>query len=471
MTRDEANALLWQAGDTSWRLPPRPLAVYNDIRAGWGQNPYVLLAHRNFWKSGVALTIADEECRRASGRLWAVILKTKDHATKVVRSLMRFLLASCPESLRPTPLRSDFSWQYPNGSQILFFGADSDHIETARGMGFDGAIFDEAGHQDNLRENLHSIILPALAKRGRGQVIMPSTPSKIPGHYFELLCEQARAAGRFAFVPASQNPDLTPEWRAARAKECGGVDSLDYRVEYECEFVADPTTTVLPSVTQARIAGTDGRPALVQPVAVRRDREWYCAMDIGGKHLTGLLWGYYEPETDSVHVAREWASRNTTGPEVARGVMATEAALWGATPPKYFERWSDNNQLGFLWELDTGHKLRFYPTRKDDKIAQLSSLRKLIEEGKLVLDPSCVLTLATFRKAQWATGLQSRGFAETPEIGHADLLDAALYLCRNVRRRPYPVQVPDMLEQARGIMGARPRSEGMRRLAETLEAN
>jgi hypothetical protein len=261
---------------------------------------------------------------------------------------------------------------------------------------------------------------------------------------------------------------LSQAWREARAKECGGFESIDYRVEYECEFVSDPTTTVLPDVTPARIAGTDGKPALVQPVIVRLDREWYCSMDIGGKHLTGCLWGYYEPATDTVHIAREWATRNSTGPEVARGVTTVESGLWAA-PPKYYERWSDNNQLGFLWELDTGHKLRFQPTRKDDKIAQLSSLRRLISDGKLIIDPSCLLTLTTFRKAQWAQGLTSRGFAETPEIGHADLLDAALYLVRNVRRRPYPTQLPSF-DQVVGLPGARNKyaSDGMRQLAEAM---
>jgi hypothetical protein len=352
---------------------------------------------------------------------------------------------------------------------MLFFGADHEHIETARGLGLSGAIFDEAGHQDGLQENLHSIILPALAKRGQGQVIMVSTPSKLPGHYFEQLCGLVRGTTRWAFMPASANLDLSQEWRAARAAECGGFDSLDYRVEYECQFVTDPATTVLPNVTQSRIDGTDGKPALVQPVAVPLNREWYRSLDIGGKHLTALLWGYYEPEDDSVRIAREWTSRNTTGPEIARGILSVEQQLFQVGRPEYLEGWSDNNQLGFLYELDTGYAIRFRPTRKDDKIAQLSSLRRMVGDGKLVLDPSCKLTLATFRQAQWAQGLTSRGFAEGPEIGHADLLDAALYLVRNVRRRPYPEAVLTF-EQQIGMPGARGQSRrpGIRKLSTAL---
>lgn len=464
---------MWGAGRSAWRLPRTPRSVYDSIRAHWNHGPFdVVLAHRNFHKTMLSVTIADEECRRLPNQVWGIGLKTKDHAAKVIKPIMRYYLQGCPEYLQPKPLKSDFAWSYPNGSGLFFFGADHEHIETARGRGFHGFIFDEAGHQENLRDNLRSIILPALAKLGRGHAIAISTPSTKPGHYFEEMCEEAKQRGRLSFVPASGNPDLTDEWRAARAAECGGFESLDYLREYECKFVNDPRTTVLPNVTEARIHGLDGKPALVQPLEILMLREWYRSMDIGGKHMTGVLWGYYEAEDDSVRIVREFTDRNASEVELAAGIQGTELGLWPQMRPAYLEGWADTNNVYLLHNLHAQWKISFKPTRKDEKMAQIGILRKMISEGKFIISPECPQLLATLKRAQWAeTGNTNKGFAEDPAIGHADLLDAALYLVRNVKRRAYPQAMPSMEAQI-GMppdrMERQLRTPGMRALRQRL---
>lgn len=471
---DPATPRLWSWGRTNCLLPDAPRAVYNQIRANWGRSPFVVLAHRNFHKTQIAITIADEECRRAKGISWAIILKTKEHAQDVIEPAMDYYLRSCPVEMRPRSIQSKMRWVYENGSGLYFFGSDHEHIETARGRGFNGAIFDEAGHQENLQKNIRSVILPAIAKLGEGMVVAISTPSTEPGHYFEALVEDARLAGRLAFVPASQNTDVDDGWRAARAAECGGFDSLDYLREYECRFVTDPATTVLPGVTEARIRGDDGKPALVQRVPIKLDREWYCAMDIGGKHLTGLLWGYYEPESDTVFVKLDLTDRNAATLDLARQIIEAEQALFPGpvNRPEYLHRWADNNNLFLLHDLARLHRISFRATRKDQKMAQIGSLRKLIAEGKFIIDESCKQLLLTLKTAQWkATGKTDAGFAEDPAIGHADLLDAALYLIRNVIRRPYPKAVLTLEQQAFMPQAVPPLSTpGLRRMSEVLSA-
>lgn len=470
MNKERIAAALWAAGRTAWALPPVPRRVYEAIRGKWGLGPYVVLAHRNFHKTMLAVTLADEECRRLPNRAWAIVLKTKDHAAKVIKPIMRHYLRNCPEHLRPKPLKSDFAWAYPNGSGLYFFGADHEHIETARGRGFHGALLDEGGHQENLRDNVRSILLPALAKLGRGQLIVISTPSKKPGHHFEQMVEEAKTAGLLSFMPASLNADLTDAWRAARAAECGGFDSIEYQTEYECKFVNDPLTTVLPNVTEARIRGTDGKPALVQRVESKMNREWYRSMDIGGKHMTGVLWGFYEPGDDSVRIVRELTDRNASEVELSKGIHETEQKLWPTARPEYLESWADTNNVYLLHNLHTSFGITFRPTRKDEKMAQIGILRRMISDGHFVIDEGCPQLLATLKRAQWAaTGQTNRGFAEDPQIGHADLLDAALYLVRNVSRRPYPKPLPTVEDHAGVRWNERPlRTPGMRKLREVL---
>jgi len=455
-----AQASLWSSGGIArTKFWPSQIPLYDAIRKSWGQGPFAALCHRNAGKSTVLIGIADEECRRVPNTPCALITDTKDHAQKIADEKMSEYLEGCPRSLRPVHTDSKHIWRYRNGSILWLYGADDHrHIKTLRGLALRFVGLDEAGHIEGtngvgLSIILRSILLPSLAKRVKtqphrpGQVVLASTSPLVVGHEFWSVWKECEAAGRAFFLPISGNADFTDEYRAARAAECGGFDSPDYRREYECAEISDPNTTVLPNVTRARIHGADGKPALVQQVKAPTPREWYRAMDIGGKHLTGVLWGFYELADDSVQIVAELTDRNASAPELAEGIRLMEKRLWGDHPPEYLESWADNNNLYLLHELDTRYGIRFYATRKDEKMAQLSSLRQMISDGKLILDLSCVQTLATFRKAQWAQGITSRGFAETPEIGHADLLDAALYLVRNVRRRPYPVPELSFEEQ------------------------
>ena len=470
MTPEQRRSALWRAGRTAWKLRPTPRRIYEQIKANKGRNPQVIVAHRNFAKTTLAVTVADERCRQNPGHRVVVALRTKDQTASVIREIMGHYLQDCPTTLRPLPVKSEYTWRYPNGSEVFFFGGDNQAIESARGRGFHDGIFDEGGFQRDLAYNVRSVVLPAMAKLGGdGFLLIPSTPSREPGHDFEVLYEQARADNRAARVSVVENPDLTPEWIADRARECGGEDSIDFRREYLCQFLADPDIVVLPGVTEERIAGTDGRPALVQPVPVNMIREWYASMDIGGRHLTGVLWGYYDydpadPMNGTVRIARELIHRNASTPELARDITRAERALFGDRFPSYFERWADNNNLFLLHDLaKPPFRVVFQATQKDEKMAQVGILRRLIADGRFVIDPSCVTLLRTLRTAQWAT--TGKGFAEASDIGHADLLDAALYLVRNVRRRPYPQPMPTLMEQMR-IPGAPPehRSAGIRAL-------
>ena len=84
------------------------------------------------------------------------------------------------------------------------------------------------------------------------------------------------------------------------------------------------------------------------------------------------------------------------------------------------------------------HKLGVMPTRKDDKEAQVNALRMLVKDENIRIDPSCTMLIGTLRTAVWNKARTS--FERLREYGHADALDALIYLHRNVGRysNPYP---------------------------------
>src|SRR5262249_38986654 len=154
--------------------------------------------------------------------------------------------------------------------------------------------------------------------------------------------------------------------------------------------------------------------------------EWYDGQDVGGEHLTGNLWGYYNPVDDTLRIAAEWATDNATTREIARAIRDTEIELWGlrdshvtresfeqlrrqaeaaevtqgrsslwATAdafirrPEYLHRVSDNNNLILLNDLAREYAVRFRATAKDEKLAQLGVIRRDISDGKLWIHPRC----------------------------------------------------------------------------------
>jgi len=514
LERLAGKARLWAAGKTEWKLWPSQGQLYRTLMASWGDGPFAGLCHRNFGKSTILIKVADSACREFVCDC-ALITDTKEHALKIVDEKMDEYLDDCPQHLRPTPFESKFVWRYPNGSRLWCYGADMHrHIKTLRGLALYFCGLDEAGHIEGtsgwtLMKIVRRIVMPALAKHLKvhpdrpGHLAAVTTSPEDLGHDFWDLLHDCERQGRGFRMPLSENPDFDDAYRTARAKESGGADSPDYLLEYECREIGDPRLTVLPNVTEERLQGLDGKPALRQSVPILRNREWYAGLDIGGKHLTGCLWGYYNPDTDTTLIARETADRNVSPFEFAKKVMRIEGGLFGVRDvrdfeadllqldgmkhevrmlvpkkhilyPKHFTRWADNNNLWLLHELHAEYGIYFNATAKDQKMAQIGALRRIISSGQHWVDPCCTVLLDTMKKARWKeTGKTDAGFAEDPKIGHADLLDADLYLNRNVKRRAYPEEVPELEMQIPGTpMPLQPwqqhESPGTRKMAELL---
>jgi len=119
------------------------------------------------------------------------------------------------------------------------------------------------------------------------------------------------------------------------------------------------------------------------------------------------------------------------------------------------------------------YAIRFRATAKDEKLAQLGVIRRDISDAKLWIHPRCVRLIKTLKRVRWRpttspTARPTWGYEK--EIGHADLLDALIYLRRNVHRRPYPKAAPTMEQQAAMLMpwSAQLRTPGMRALEQVL---
>lgn len=522
-TRAEHLQDLWSGGRLRWKLLPQARRVYESIHARWGRDPYLILCHRNFTKSTLLLALGEEACRSRPNTPCAIICDTKSHALAIVEEKMAEFESDCPEELRPKVklTQRGFFIEYANGSRMSLFGADdSRHIKTLRGLGFYLVLIDEGGHIEGskrvgLKVIIRSIAVHAVQKLTRadptriGQIVVATTSPMDETHEFWSLWDETPEASKFQMA-LDDNPDFSQAYKDEAAEKAGGRQSVDYRRESGCERISMADAVPLPQVTKARLEGTDGKPALVQALRMPDGpREWAAGQDVGGRHLTADLWGYYEPATDTVCIMREWAEANVGTKEIATAIRSNEAELFGLhcdyvtfadalrlaetmpsererrealahadrliARPEFFERWSDPNNTIVLYDLDTDHGLHFYPTRKDDKNAQLGELRREIAAGRIIINAACERLILTLKTARWKPG--SPGAPATWQysqaIGHADLLDALLYLVRNVTRRPYPY-VPLTIRDMAGVPDLSQRhlrTEGMRTLSRKLEEN
>jgi hypothetical protein len=168
-------------------------------------------------------------------------------------------------------------------------------------------------------------------------------------------------------------------------------------------------------------------------------------MDPGGKDLTGVLFGYYDFRLNKVVILDEIAR---TAMEGTIGQLATDILIKekehfnieGLNETRTPKRVSDiNYYLLREFKNATNDELSFSITKKDDKMASVNFLREVIVQDRLVIHPRCEALLRHLKNAKWKKGAKEE-FERTPKDGHYDLVDALLYMLRNIdfRKNPYP---------------------------------
>lgn len=471
----EAKTRLWAAGELSWKFKERPWAkdMYDFARAHWGQHVYWLV-HRRGAKSSTGIVIALEECLRAPNTSVAIVCKTKEQAQDIIDESLIPLLEDCPAALQPRRIKNDYKYVFDhNGSRFVILPTDSKNFRKGRGRKFKYVLVTEAGFIDAIDVVIRSVIAPTtrdVLGRWQGMIVLESTPPEEENHPWIGMYAAAELDGRAYFLPLSKNKWADPLFVKQCQDDCGGADSLTYRREYECEFIFDDTQTVIPEFTAARAFEGDkakGLPPIVREIERPPESDRYNSLDPGGRHNSGLLWAYYHFALDSVVVEDELMLPNMTSDDLAIRVKQKEKDLWGEHPEGKLHRVADNNNVILLYDLARLHKLRYLATAKDDKDAQINQVRLMVRDGRLVIHPRCKTLIKTLRLAKREPTKRGLSFVEMPEIGHADLLDALIYLVRNVKRHAMPVapvvphvvrdiaQAPQPLSQAsRSLMSA-----------------
>jgi hypothetical protein len=436
LTREEAIAELWRRGSLRHKLFEDQRPIYDFVK-GCPERIVVVNIARQFGKSFILCTIADEFARQHPGALIRFVTGSQKALRKIVQPILRELHRDCPDELRPEFNSLDGCYRYPNSAELHLAAANDGHADDSRGQRAHLGVVDEAGFVDDLDYLVSSVLLPQTLTTG-GKIVLISTPPITPAHAFYSFWVRASAKGAAIKRTLDDNKHISDGEKRTLIEEMGGPTSTQTRREAFCEFVVDETRAICPEYNEqadAEIAATEPAPPTFEQPTV--------AMDVGFEDAHHILYGYYDFKRGKRVIQAEDRLVRATTDKIAQAIKDTEERLWGGRGLRKPVRWSDTD-LRLIADLTELHGLSFNPTAKDDKEAQVNALRISVKNRGWHIAPSCTglrqqLQLGVWNKARTE-------FDRSKEHGHFDAVDAAIYFNRNVDiySNPYPALPPEV---------------------------
>lgn len=416
---------------------------------------------RRAGKSWLVLSIALERCLRKRGSVWVVLGLARPSVKQIFWSLLKQLNTQLELGLHF--LETDLVAEFPNGSKMLFRGAETrSEIEKLRGGQYDGVIIDECKSFAPVifTELVQDVIEPALNDR-RGVLILVGTPGDIlAGPFYEATCEPpiefkggdgiARHTNHLYGSPASlpfiwsmhtwtlrDNVECPWLWdEALQTKNIRGWsdDNATWRREYLGHWVASNVRLVYRYVP--RYNDYDGN--------LPDGYKWVyvLGLDPGYRDADAIVvWAYSRNSYDVYQVYGEKRSKQNIT-ELANWLREIRDKYCGDYGPEVMTYDPAGGGAKIIAELATIHHLYFTePADKKDKAAFIELMNNEFDAKRLHILPNerpddYAAELMTNRWLEKTLGTAKR--LEDPKTPN-DLCDAGLYAWRVCdHRRPTP---------------------------------
>jgi PBSX family phage terminase large subunit len=438
ITSKEAVRELWSRGILNWKLHPIQKKMLTSY-INQNNKVTVIACSRRLGKSFLLCILASEKCIQQPNSIVKYLCPTKKQVKVVIQPIMDEIFKDCPPEMKPEFKYNDYLYQFPNGSQIQLAGADGGHHESLRGGKSDLWICDEAGFCDQLSYVVRSVLSPTTLTTG-GRGILASTPPPDTSHDFiEHFLKPAEFKNELIKYTIHDNPMISKlELQEVINEFPLGEKDPEFRREYLCEVVSGSDLSIVPEFTedlQKEIICEIDRPSFYDS---------YVSMDIGARDLTAVLFAYYDFAKGIIVIEDEFIQNGMTLllDKFAADIRKKEESLWTNSLSGEFKppilRVADNNNLIMLNQLTYDYNLQFIPTAKDNKDAALANLRLKIANKQIIIHPRCKSLIYHLKNGSWTKN--KKEFARSPDAGHYDLIDALIYLVRNINtnKNPYP---------------------------------
>lgn len=448
ITKEKAIHQLWQLGELSWKLKGNQKKVYHHIVNNSKDIDCILICRR-FGKSFINCLLAVETCLKTKNAIVKYACPEQKQVKTTIRPIMREIFKDAPPELNLADIwkEQDKVYRFPNGSEIQIAGTDKGNAENLRGGYANLCILDEAGFMTDLDYVVNSILLPT-TDTTNGRLILTSTPNyKDPNHEFhEIFIMPFEAEGRLIKFTIYDSPMVDDAKRQKILERYpGGELNSKFRCEYLCEIPKNSELTVIPEFTKEM-----QEMLVTDKILMPSFYDSYVSMDVGFRDLTVALFGYYDFKNARLVILDELVMN---GPEMTTDKLAIE--IKHKEKLRFYDELSDeiqapylrvmDNDLKLINDLSVTHGISFIATEKDGKEAAVNTLRIWIHSKKVVIHPRCKHLIYHLSWAQWDKNRKEfkhlkDSIDKTIRGGHADALDALIYMVRNVMesKNPYP---------------------------------
>tara|TARA_R110002126_G_scaffold42101_1_gene121978 strand:- start:3761 stop:5104 length:1344 start_codon:yes stop_codon:yes gene_type:complete len=423
MTPEQAKAQLWYNGILEWKLRPEQRAFKHGIDDP--ENTLIVgNISRRLGKSFTLVLYAIEQALKTQQkiRFGSAFLSELE---EFIQPAFEYILADCPEDLRPEYKATKKTYKFKNGSEIKLVGLDK-NPNGLRGNAINIIIIDEAAYVSNLKYLYTSVIIPATMKQKNIKIIVISTPPESPEHFFVELIKKAQLSPKafYLCLTIDDISDLDPEEKKRLLDEVGGEHSSTAQREFYCRIIIDAERAIAPAF----------KPDEHIEWYTNQYIKWGLYGDSGGvRDLTVFLMIGYCHVRRKVLVRDElWFKPHTPTSEIVEAVKA---------------RWPDNLQMTRV--LDSGGQLQIdysslgFPVvqpQKDSFDETLLLVNNSFYNSQVLVHPSCSLLIQTLKGG--LTNRNRTDFERTIALGHADAVMAYAYGLRGIDRltdlRPRP---------------------------------
>lgn len=476
MTPEQRAAVATEATRALWRRGAAALALLDTSGPTGGQQAWVSALARIPPASWAAWKIARQRGKTFAALVWALqrmglepglsavyLAQTGGNAQAIAQTFLREVDAGLPPEWGARMTGDGIA--LANGAELVVFGTDNLQYRRRRGRKARIVLLDEAAFYADLLD-VEQVYAPQLQTTGGVGLYLSSPPISL-AHAFNDRCRGAMAAGRYTHDSFWNNPRINHE--AVIRGECERLGlsreellaSTAFRREYLAEDVTEESRAAVPQWGQA------AHDACVVEVPRPPHFDAYTGVDLGfSPDPSALLWGWYDVAAGALVVEEELELRGTTVAGLAAEAKRIEARLWGAdrwdglllgaerlenlppwllhraharAPRQPFLRVGDDDAL-VLAELSASHGYAVLPTRKDDKHMAVDFVGQLVASRRLRIHPRCKRLIEQLYTTVWNS---RRTSWERTDRDHGDLLDALVYMARNVAWnrdcRPPPV--------------------------------
>lgn len=440
--KEDAIRELWFRGDLSWKCHPIQKEMRDAFYASSPHSKHVWLISRQLGKSFLLSILSIEQALKKPNSIIKVLTDTKMHLESIMMPIFKMILEDCPTQILPTYEKKNYKYVFPNGSEIQFAGSDGRHYEKLRGQSASLVLVDEAGFCNDLEDAVKSVLVPTTTHTG-GRIILASTPPREEKHDFYEFIEEADLKGLLIKKTIYDNPLLKPDDINRLAEEVGGFNSNRFKREYLVECIRSEDNIVFPEFTDELIKET------VRLHKRPTHFDGYVAMDLGGKDLSAVVFGYYDFKEAKIIIEDEFIMDFTIKgndlKKFSEGILEKEKELWtnliSNEKKDPYQRVSDINPI-VTQEINsiTHGRLYFGTVKKDDKMAAINHLRSLLQMKKVVIDPKCKTLILHLKHCKWFPNKDRVEFARHVGYGHYDAAQALVYFVRtvNLLKNPYP---------------------------------